>query len=84
MPGTLDKEFRADVFEYSMKVAYDVEELILSAFPESEESVITIDKELTLAKGDNVFTITVTAPSGDRNDYKLNVYRTLTKDEIVE
>lgn len=84
MPGTLDKEFRPDVFEYSMKVAYDVEELILSAIPESEESVITIDKELNLAKGDNVFTITVTAPSGDRNDYKLNVYRALTKDEIVE
>nr|WP_294491201.1 cadherin-like beta sandwich domain-containing protein [uncultured Anaerosporobacter sp.] len=84
MPGTLDKEFQPEMFEYSMKVAYDVEEVILSAIPESEESVITIDKELNLTKGDNIFTITVTAPSGDRNDYKLNVYRAFTKDEIVE
>lgn len=84
MPGALDKEFQPEMFEYSMKVAYDVEEVILSAIPESEESVITIDKELNLTKGDNVFTITVTAPSGDRNDYKLNVYRAFTKDEIVE
>lgn len=84
MPGTLDKEFRPDVYEYSIKVAYDVEELILSAIPVDEESVVTIDKELTLVKGDNVFTITVTAPSGDTKDYKLNVYRAFTKDEIVE
>lgn len=84
MPGTLDKEFRPDVYEYSIKVAYDVEDLILSAIPADEESVVTIDKELNLVKGDNVFTITVTAPSGDTKDYKLNVYRAYTKDEIVE
>lgn len=84
MPGTLDKEFSPDIHEYSIKVAYDVEELILSAIPADEESVVTIDKELSLTKGDNVFTITVTAPSGDAIDYKLNVYRALTKDEVIE
>ena len=84
VPGTLDKDFRPDVYEYSMKVAYDVEELILSAIPVDEESVVTIDKELKLEKGDNVITITVTAPSGDTNDYKLNVYRASTKDEIID
>ncbi|WP_455716855.1 cadherin-like beta sandwich domain-containing protein [Anaerosporobacter sp.] len=84
VPGTLDKEFSPDTHEYSINVAYDVEELILSAIPADEESVVTIDKELTLEKGDNVFTITVTAPSGDAIDYKLNVYRAFTKDEIVE
>lgn len=84
VPGTLEKEFKPDVYEYSIKVAYDVEELILSAIPADEESVVTIDKELKLAKGDNVFIITVTAPSGDAKNYKLNVYRAYTKDEIVE
>lgn len=84
VPGTLDKEFRPDIYEYSMKVAYDVEELILSAIPVDEESVVTIDKELKLEKGDNVFTITVTAPSGDTNDYILNVYRALTKNEVID
>lgn len=82
VPGTLDKEFRPDIYEYSIKVAYDVEELILSAIPTDEESVVTIDKELHLEKGDNVFTITVTAPSGDAIDYKLNVYRAYTKGEV--
>lgn len=84
MPGTLDKEFSPDIYEYSIKVAYDVEELILSAIPVDEESVVTIDKELTLTKGDNVFTITVTAPSGDTKDYILNVYRAFTKDEVKQ
>lgn len=84
VPGTLDKEFSPDVYEYSMKVAYDVEELILSAIPVDEESVVTIDKELKLVKGDNVITITVTAPSGDMKDYKLNVYRAYTKNEVIE
>jgi hypothetical protein len=84
MPGTLDKEFQPDIYEYSIKVAYDVKDLILSAIPADDESVVTIDKELTLVKGDNVFTITVTAPSGDTKDYVLNVYRALTKDEVVD
>lgn len=84
VPGTLDKDFQPDVYEYSIKVAYDVEELILSAIPMDEESVVTIDKVLKLAKGDNVFTITVTAPSGDTKDYKLNVYRAFTKDEVID
>ena len=84
MPGTLDQEFRPEVYEYSIKVAYDVKELILSAIPTDEESVVTIDKELNLVEGDNAFTITVTAPSGDTKEYKLNVHRAYTKDEVIE
>lgn len=84
VPGDLDKEFQPNVYEYSMKVAYDVEELIISAIPQDENSIVTIDTDLMLEKGDNVITITVTAPSGDTNDYKLNVYRAYTKDETIE
>lgn len=74
-PGTLNVDFEPAVMEYEVTVEKDVEELILSAIPSSEDSTVVIDSPEVLAYGKNEVKITVTALSGSVNEYKLNVYR---------
>ena len=74
-PGELNQEFRPDQTEYEVSVENDVEELILSAIPSMEESVVTIDQPDTLQVGTNKIVITVTAQSGSEKEYTLIVNR---------
>jgi len=74
-PGELNTDFDPNTFEYSVDVAEEDEMIALSAIPMEEDSVVTIEKEETLAMGANTVKIIVTSPSGYENTYTLTVNR---------
>lgn len=74
-PGELNVKFEPTIVEYEVTVDSDVEELILSAIPSSDDSTVEIIQPEVLSYGENHITIHVTAPSGTTKDYKITVYR---------
>lgn len=82
--GKLKPDFDSNVYEYSIKVPYQVETLMFSAEPMNENSIVELVQEEKLSHGDNVILINVTSPSGMIQTYTLNVYRALTEDEVLE
>lgn len=82
--GKLKPDFDLNVFEYSIKVPYEVETLMFSADPVNEESIVELDQAEKLEHGNNVILIHVTSPSGVMKTYTLNVYRAMTEDEILD
>ena len=74
-PGELNQVFSPDQTEYEVSVENDVTELIISAIPTMEDSVVTIDQPDTLQVGTNKIVIVVTAPSGSTNEYTVIVNR---------
>lgn len=74
-PGKLSKKFKPSITEYEVNVESDVTELILSAHPTLEDSVVTIEKPDVLKAGKNTIKILVTAPSGDTKTYVITVNR---------
>lgn len=82
--GKLKPDFNSNIYEYTIKVPYEIETLMFSAEPINEDSVVTLEQEKTLQHGDNIILIRVTSPSGIEKVYTLNVYRALTEDEILE
>lgn len=74
-PGELNQVFSPDQTEYEVSVENDVTELIISAIPTMEDSVVTIDQPDTLQVGTNKIVIVVTAPSGSTNEYTVMVNR---------
>ena len=74
-PGELKEEFSPEKTEYKVSVDHDVEELILSAIPAKEDSVVTIDQPDTLKVGENKIVILVTAQSGATMEYTVLVTR---------
>lgn len=74
-PATLATEFDSKVLTYEVTVDNDVEELIISAVPTIEESVVTIEQPKKLVVGQNTIKINVTAPSGNVKTYTILVTR---------
>lgn len=74
-PGTLNPSFEPATTEYEVNVGADTTELIMSAVPVVEASVVNIDQPSSLKAGANDVTITVTAPSGNVKKYHITVYR---------
>lgn len=74
-PGVLAPEFSTMVTEYYVEVESDVEELILTAIPTVEDSIVTIDQPEILVHGKNTIVISVTAPSGNSKTYQIHVTR---------
>lgn len=74
-PGKFNEEFRPNRMKYTIDVDHSVNELILSAIPTKEDSVVTIDQPESLQVGSNEIVITVTAASGSVNKYKITVNR---------
>lgn len=74
-PGELNPTFESEVTAYEVTVDASVDELILSAVPAIEDSVVAIDQPETLRPGTNEVKITVTAPSGTVRIYSIIVHR---------
>lgn len=70
-PGNLTPEFNSGVTEYEVNIDADVEELILSAIPSSEDSMVEIKQPEKFVAGSNDVIITVTAPSGTVKTYHI-------------
>ncbi len=74
-PGTFTTTFEPNVLEYEMHVGLDVTTVGVSAIPMDETSTVALDMPDKLAEGKNVIRITVTALSGNVNEYVVYVIR---------
>jgi len=74
-PGTLEEEFRSDLFEYEMHVGLDVEEIGVSATALEESSVVESEIPEKLQVGENIVTVKVTSLSGNVGVYTIHIYR---------
>lgn len=79
-PGEFTEEFDPNVLDYEMHVGLDVTKVGVSAIPMNEDSVVGLEMPETLQLGENLIKITVTALSGNVNEYTITVVR----EEIVE
>lgn len=61
---SLSPSFSADVLEYSMQVEMETEKLNITAEAENEKATVKIEGNETLAEGENIVKIIVTAEDG--------------------
>ena len=73
--GTMKEKWNPETYEYHITVPKDTELFPYSAVPSCEAATVASEGPEQLKDGINVFTITVTAPSGDSADYTLYVTR---------
>ncbi|SFR69424.1 cohesin domain-containing protein [Anaeromicropila populeti] len=83
-PGTLTPEFQKDRFKYQVEIPNASERLFLSAIPEDQDAVVEIQGNQELKEGVNFVHVIVTAPSGDKQDYQIEVRRLSVEEENGE
>lgn len=64
-----------DKYKYSIKVNNDVSKVNITGVVEHTKAVFTVDNNRDLVEGSNIFTITVTAPNGEKKIYELDIIR---------
>lgn len=74
-PGTLNQEYTNDITAYKTEIPYENDMLFISAEPEEEEAVVTVEGNEGLKVGQNYVHIIVDAPSGARRDIQIEVTR---------
>ena len=79
-PGTFTEEFNPNKLEYEMRVGLEVTTVGVSAIPMNEDSVVGLEMPDSLELGENIIKVTVTALSGNVNEYRITVIR----EEIME
>lgn len=82
-PAELNPEFDRDVMDYSANVGYDVEKLVVVAFPEDENATTKITGNDILEEGENKIIITVIAEAGNIIEYTINVMKEKAPEEGV-
>lgn len=82
----LNPPFENNVTQYSIQVSNEITKLNIFAVPENEKGKVEIKGNDNLKEGNNLITITVTAPNGiTKRDYTINVYkRNLEEEEIYK
>lgn len=82
----LNPPFENNVTQYSIQVSNEITKLNIFAVPENEKGKVEIKGNDNLKEGNNLITITVTAPNGiTKRDYIINVYkRNLEEEEIYK
>ena len=74
-PTKLSPDFDPSVHEYNIKVGYETEQLVITAFPEDKKSTVSIMGNDVLAEGENKVIVSVLAESGAIIEYTINVFR---------
>ena len=80
--GTINLEFKNDVFNYNVNVPYDITNILVVGTPEDETDTITVEGGTDLQVGENEVRIIVTSTSGKSNTYTLYVIRKDEEDTI--
>lgn len=80
-PGQLNQEFNNDITAYKVEVPYESDMLFISAEPEEEDAIVTVEGNEDLKVGTNYAHVVVTAPSGAKKDIQIEVVR---KEESAE
>lgn len=76
----LKEAFQSTLYQYSVEVPYDVEEVNVVAKATNSNASVTATGGKNLIVGENTVTVTVTYSTGTKQEYKIIVTR-LTKDE---
>ena len=76
-PATLTPNFKPDVFEYTLKVGKDVEDLSITPTTDMQDVDIKVDGGKKLMPGKNVVTITLTSKKDNKiiSKYVINVIK---------
>ncbi len=83
-PGTLTPSFKSTVKEYSIMVGPETEKIIISAIPEDTAATVGITGNDTLKIGNNTIVITVTAQSGNTDEYRIQVLKEESNQQVEE
>lgn len=68
--------FENSITQYTTQISNDTINLNILAIPENEQGKVTISGNENLKEGNNLITVTSTAPNGTtKRDYKINVYK---------
>lgn len=68
--------FEKSITQYTTQVSNDAEKLNIFAVTENEQGKVTISGNENLKEGNNLITVTSTAPNGiTKRDYEINVYK---------
>lgn len=74
--------FDNSVTQYTIEVSSETVNLNVFAVPENEQGSVTISGNENLKEGNNIITVTVTAPNGiSKREYKINAYKRSLEEE---
>lgn len=80
--GTVNLEFKKDVFNYNVNIPYNITNILVVGTPEDETDTITVEGGTDLQVGENEIRIIVTGTNGKSNTYTLYVIRKDEEDTI--
>lgn len=80
-PVNITPDFDPGIYEYSVEVSHDTEELVIIALPEDSKAKVSISGNESLKEGENKVVISVLAESGDVIEYNINVTREAAPEE---
>ncbi len=71
----LEEAFQSDVYYYTVKIPYEVEEITVRAMANSPYASVEVLNNKNLVVGENTVTVRVTYSTGATQDYTINVLR---------
>ena len=74
-PGTLNRKFSPEIFEYSMTVDNSVTEVVLAPKAKSDIALVTVTGDTELKVGTTKVKIVVEAEAGNKEEYIIKVKR---------
>lgn len=74
-PGELNPSFDKNIYEYNVNVGNDTEKLVVVALPEDEKATVSVSGNDFLEEGENKVIVAVTAETGNKKEYTINVLR---------
>ncbi|QHQ61173.1 hypothetical protein Ana3638_10640 [Anaerocolumna sedimenticola] len=83
-PGSLKPKFDPKITEYTTKIDYESNKIILSAVPEDDNAKVTVDGNENLSVGNNKITVKVKAESGEMKEYIITATRNEEKEKDTE
>lgn len=72
---SISPSFKAETLEYSLQVTDDTEKLDITAEAENEKATVKIEGNETLAEGENIIKIIVTAENGTTKTYTIKAIK---------
>lgn len=72
---SISPSFKAETLEYSLQVTDDTEKLDITAEAENEKATVKIEGNETLAEGENIIKIIVTAENGTTKTYTIKAMK---------
>lgn len=82
-PSELIPGFDKNIYQYSLSVGYDTEQLVIDAIPENTKASVVISGNDSLKEGENKISIKVIAESRAVIEYNINVNRASATEDVA-